>query len=425
MLPVELLRYRAAGDEVQPAYVDPASPRYLGVAEALIALAESHVDSTLGEFREAVRDFIGGATDHRLQRGLAHLLEERLRRETPDAATPGDLRRALYTLVAERGPIVPESEAVGGLTYAAAYAEVGAAHALAGEEVARWLFADHPEGQRIVDFDQVDLTPQWLLARYNLALAQGLLYRADELTVTLFPDPRPGYQRVFYGLKRHRLLYTCEGNPDLGWDLQINGLGSIHGRTHYGVRMAAFLPYVLLHPRWQLHAVTRWDGARRALHLTDESGLVSYLRPSPAFDSILERELAERFAALSTDWQLVREMGLIPLGGSSVMIPDFRAVYAPDPRVTAYFEIVGYTGEGYLERKIAKVRRAGRRDLLLAVGRHLNLDPDVAAQLPSRVFFYRDEVRPRPLLRFLEQYRATLDEATLCEELPALLPLDG
>src|SRR5262249_48882672 len=176
MLPVELLRYRAAGDEVQPAYVEPASPRYLGVAEALIALAESHVDSTLGEFREAVRDFIGGATDHRLQRGLAHLLEERVRREIPTAATPSDLRRSLYALVAERGPIVPESEAVGGLTYAAAYAEVGAAHQLAGEEVARWLFADHPEGQRIVDFDRVDLTPQWLVARYNLALAQGLLY---------------------------------------------------------------------------------------------------------------------------------------------------------------------------------------------------------------------------------------------------------
>ena len=64
----------------QPAALDPASPRYLRIADALIALAEAHVDSTLGEFREAVRDFIGGATDHRLQRGLAHLLEERLRR---------------------------------------------------------------------------------------------------------------------------------------------------------------------------------------------------------------------------------------------------------------------------------------------------------------------------------------------------------
>src|SRR5262249_24175093 len=156
--------------------------------------------------------------------------------------------------------------------------------------------------------------------------------------------------------------------------------------------MAAFLPYVLLHPRWQLHAATRWDGARRTLRLTDESGLITYLRPGPAFDSILERELAERFAALATEWQLVREMGLIPLGGSSVMIPDFRAVYAPAPRVTAFFEIVGFSGEGYLERKIGKVRRAGRRALLLAVGRHLNLDPAVAAELPSRVFFYRNEV---------------------------------
>ena len=424
MLPVELLRYRAAGDEVHPAFLDPASPRYLRIAEALIALAESHVGATLGEFREAVRDFVGGATDHRVQRGLAHLLEERLRREPPLETTPGDLRRALYSLVAERGPIVEEPEAVGGLTREVAYAEVGAAHHLAGEEVARWLFADHPDGQRIVDLDRVDLGPEWLLARYNLALAQGLLYRAHDLTVTLFPCPRPGFQRVFYGLKRHRLLYSCEGNPDLGWDLQVNGIGSVHGRTHYGLRMAAFLPYVLLHPRWQLRADTRWDGARHTLRLSDESGLVSPLRPSPAFDSILEREFAERFAALQSDWSLVREMGLVLLGANSVMIPDFRAVYRPDPRVTAYFEIVGYTGEGYLERKIAKVARAGRRDLILAVGRHLNLDPAVAAQLPGRIFYYRHEVRPRPLLRFLEEYRATLDEATLAEELPAHLAVD-
>ncbi len=424
MLPVELLRYRAAGDEVQPALVDPASPRYLGVAEALIALAESHVGSTLGELREAVRDFVGGATDHRLQRGLAHLLEERLRREPPTAAAPGELRRTLYRIVAERGPIVDEPETVGGLTREVAYEQVGTVHHLAGEEVARWLFADHPEGQRIVDFDRVELTPAWLLRRYNLALAQGLLYRAESLTVTLYPCPGPAFQRVFYGLKRHRLLYECEGNPDLGWDLQINGIGSVHGRSHYGVRMAAFLPYVLLHPRWQLRAATRWDQARRTLYLTDEQGLVSHLHPTPAYDSILERELAERFAALGSDWALVREMGLILLGANSVMIPDFRAVYEPDPRVTAYFEIVGYSGEGYLERKIAKVQRAGRRDLVLAVGQHLNLDPAVAALIPGRVFYYRDEVRPRPLLRFLEEWRAMLDEATLREELPALLPLE-
>jgi uncharacterized protein len=228
---------------------------------------------------------------------------------------------------------------------------------------------------------------------------------------------------VFYGLKRHRLLYSCEGNPDLGWDLQINGIGSVHGRTHYGLRMAAFLPYVLLHARWQLRADTRWDGARRTLRLTDEQGLVTPLRPGPAFDSILEREFAERFAALGSAWELVREMGLVLLGANSVMIPDFRAVYRPDPRVTVYFEICGYTGEGYLERKIAKVQRAGRRDLILAVGRHLNLDPAVAATLPGRIFYFRDEVRPRPLLKFLEEYRATLDEATLAEELPARLPV--
>jgi predicted nuclease of restriction endonuclease-like RecB superfamily len=134
MLPVELVRWRAAGDEVHPALLDPASPRYLGVAEAFIALAQAHVGSTLGELREAVRDRIGGATDYKVQRGLAHLLEERLKREPPAAASPGELRRALYSLVGERGPIVPEGEVLG-LTRGAAYAAVGAPHGLAGEEV--------------------------------------------------------------------------------------------------------------------------------------------------------------------------------------------------------------------------------------------------------------------------------------------------
>ena len=90
----------------------------------------------------------------------------------------------------------------------------------------------------------------------------------------------------------------------------------MHGRSHYGLRMAAFLPYVLLHPRWQLRADTRWDGARRTLRLSDDQGLVSPLRPSPAFDSILEREFAARFAALGSDWELVREMGLEALDPS-------------------------------------------------------------------------------------------------------------
>ena len=87
-------------------------------------------------------------------------------------------------------------------------------------------------------------------------------------------------------------------------------------------------------------------------------------------------------------------------------------------------EIVGYTGEGYLERKIQKVRRAGRHDLILAVGKHLNLDPAVAAALPGRIFYYRDDVRPRPLLKFLEEYRATLDEEALRAELPARLAFE-
>jgi len=98
---------------------------------------------------------------------------------------------------------------------------------------------------------------------------------------------------------------------------------SVHGRTHYGLRMAAFLPYVLLHPRWQLRAVTPLGRAPgRTLYLTDEQGLVSHLHPSPRvrLDPRARAGGALRGAG-GAPGRLVREMGLILLGANSVMIP--------------------------------------------------------------------------------------------------------
>lgn len=70
-------------------------------------------------------------------------------------------------------------------------------------------------------------------------------------------------------------------------------------------------------------------------------------------------------------WQLAREDELI-LVGDTVMIPDFSLTHRKDGR-RALLEIVGFWQPDYLRHKLAKVRQAGRRDLILLVYESANV----------------------------------------------------
>ena len=58
--------------------------------------------------------------------------------------------------------------------------------------------------------------------------------------------------------------------------------------------------------------------------------------------------------------------------GDTVMIPDFSFTHRKDGR-RALLEIVGFWHPHYLKRKLAKVREAGREDLILLVYESVNV----------------------------------------------------
>ena len=58
---------------------------------------------------------------------------------------------------------------------------------LSGGQVEEGLYADLAENHRLVSFQPP--SPQQLLNRYNVALAQAMLYRCREIEVTIGPDP--------------------------------------------------------------------------------------------------------------------------------------------------------------------------------------------------------------------------------------------
>ena len=118
-------------------------------------------------------------------------------------------------------------------------------------------------------------------------------------------------------------------------------------------------------------------GAARPLHYTldDRTELRTHFQSSGRYDSRLEADLAAEFEAkyggAERKWELAREDEVIVVG-DTVMIPDFSFTHRKDRR-RALLEIVGYWHPDYLRRKLEKVRRAGRRDLILLVYESANV----------------------------------------------------
>jgi predicted nuclease of restriction endonuclease-like RecB superfamily len=85
-------------------------------------------------------------------------------------------------------------------------------------------------------------------------------------------------------------------------------------------------------------------------------------------------------------WCLTREDEVLLLG-DSVMIPDLAFTHKEDGR-RALVEIVGFWHPEYLRRKLAKVRAAGRDDLILLVYEGVNLADDKLQDVPGEVLYF-------------------------------------
>ena len=181
--------------------------------------------------------------------------------------------------------------------------------------------------------------PEALLHRYNLAQAQGVLYRAEQVVLTAHRNDPGEYKLLFRYLKLFGLMSLHRGRP--------------RPRLHHHHRRPRE-PVRLEHP---LRLITRQDAPRapprdalehgrrtqaqgplrrdeHALALcTLESGcgLVSHYPPGKTYDSMVEKSFAERWQKTDTEWKLEREVDLVTIPGS-VMVPDFRLVH-PDGQV--------------------------------------------------------------------------------------------
>ena len=401
MLTSDLLQTRNHGPYIYPRYIKTEAPRAQALAEQLIAIFGDHQGKTRRELSDALNQYAQDSTDYRIQRGLAKLLrDDRCEFSERSVAPPAEVRERVFGLARENHPVVLQPDMIHPVSRNDILAEVASEYKTDVEQLAWAVYADLPDNHILTRFDSPQ--PEWLLERYNVALAQALLYRCIRMKLSVLRNIPSRYKQLFKFVKFYQLMHTIQGDLDSGYEIVLDGPVSLFRLSQkYGLKLAVFLPALLLCTRWKMEAeIVAADGERRFFPLDESAGLHSHYRDSTVYDSLLERTFAERFGQIESGWEIEREVAIINLK-DTVFIPDFAFRHA-DGR-TALLEIVGFWRPDYLKRKLMKLKRSGRTDMVVAVSADLNVGEEDFKDVPGSVFFFKRRINPQEVLARLEQ----------------------
>jgi len=395
MLTLDLLRHRVEGDSVTPVYLTTTGGRkYLDIAETLVGIFGSCAGRTVGELEEEVEDAFGGGTDYKVYRGLAKMMSDYVETEPPADVDAGELRRTVFTLAAQSGPLVRRPDLLFEKTASDRAAEIAGEIGIEPDKLGPALYADLKANQVMTRLDR-SVTPIELIERYNTALAQAMLYRATRMII----DVSDSYRTVFKYIKLARLMHTIKPREQ-GYRIEIDGPLSLFSNVErYGISMAKLLPAVLKCGEWRLAAKVNVGEGQKLFRLSPRTGLKSHYRDEPAFDSSPEEAFYTKFRRnTKSKWTIEREGSILDLK-ETVLIPDFKFTHAKDGRV-AHLEIVGFWTPEYLAKKLDKLSRVEECNVVVAVPDALNCSDDLFS---GPVVHYKQRLMIKDVLPAIEE----------------------
>jgi len=411
MLRSEHVMARLNRGKLVPHRLSPEDGRVVAVAGELCELYAGHVGSTRSSLERELalmEEDLGPGLDprrgFRIVRALAKLLEERASWIAPTEADPYTLRTRIFELAAAL-PEPPAEEA--GLldvpTRADVLSRVAAESGV--EDPASSMYADRQGAQLLGEFDGPP--PEDLVRRYNVAQVQGVLYSARDLVVDL--GESADARLVFHYVKLLGLVYDLEPVAH-GYRLRLDGPLSIFGGTRkYGLRLAKFLPGLLLTSPWKLSASVEWKSRETVLELDSETaGLEGhYLGPKE------EREADDVRGAFVKAWERAKDTGGWNLqnGGDVLPFPEKKAALVPDFTLrhadtgeVVQLEILGFWSERNLVERVALLREAEERGhrVLVAASERLGASQEaLAGAVEGGVIPFKDRLSAKAVLSAL------------------------
>ncbi|KYH24238.1 hypothetical protein HAPAU_37090 [Halalkalicoccus paucihalophilus] len=436
--------------------IDPDDQRYRKTARELIVLFEAHLDEPQGDLEDAIDELTVADTDYKIVQGLAKLLKDECEFEIVVPVEPREIRRQLFERANAQYPIVRQPTLGEDTQKLEVYSGVADSLGISLEECYRGMYADLEDNKRLVrtgtrtaeqyasdgetgissststtaltgssteEYEKTDLTIDWLLTRYNLALAQAVLYDATEMQIRVWDHFGTVFSYVkLFGLMHRIYPIDADGervrdtNQAAGYEAVLDGPASLFSQSQkYGIRMANFLPALPLCDRWEMTAEILVDdtvGETRQFTLDHTEGLNSHYSAGNHFDSDVERTLAQKWERATTEWKLVREDDVFDLG-AEVMIPDF-AIEHPDGR-RAILEVVGFWTPEYLESKLEKIRQVDADNFVLAVSERLDCSSEEFGSAADRVLWFKTGIHVYDVVELAETYASQSDPAATTE----------
>ncbi|MCO5165015.1 MAG: DUF790 family protein [Planctomycetes bacterium] len=401
MLTADLLRATVRGGHVRPRWLPTAGPAGEAArarAAELIAAFEAHVGRRRGALDEAVDLLVAGRPDPKLDRGLVKLLEDRATFVGLAPEEAGARRAAVFAAAAA-------ARRAGAFDRGAVLADVAARLETTAAALDDALYGDLREAEALEALEPV--TPDELVERYNLSLAQAVLLRALSLRVTVERADPPRLRQLLRHVKFHGLLQAARREGD-AVHLELDGPLSIFSATpRYGVKMAGFLPALLLCEAWRLEAQVQLGHGRhrRRFVLDPSAGLRTRARDAGAWLPELVEAFERRFAEVAPAWEVDRQVPLLNLGGE-VVVPDFRFRHRASG-FEAWLEVLGYWRRGAVDRRLAALRAHGAPRLVLALDPGLKVGPEQLRGLEGPVVTFREVPDARKVRRLLEAMHAS------------------
>jgi len=411
MLPSELLITRTRKDRIYPAFLE-LNAEQLELAQELIDVYRTFVNRKKSELADILENLERGMEFKRV-RGLRTLLERRCTVASQCSIDPAMARRAVFE-AASHEKVTNQRERADVIANVAENLNVSAG------ELEQSLWADQESEIILESFEP--LSPEELLKKYNLSLAQTLLFKSTGMTLTVMGKA----PKLFRAIKYFGLMYL----PEDGNKIRIEGSSSLLKLSErYGTALAKLLPSVVRSESWTLDAeiVIRRENTPRIYHFIMDSRDKALLmsaepetEPAPTtFDSSVEQKFYAEFVALPTakNWELIREPDVL-VTKRGVFIPDFKFRHK-ELELETYFEIVGFWTETYLKKKLAKLRSLPFT-MLVAINKNLacfNAEP-FGFELDQPLILYSKKVPVGDVVRYLttiEQEAVTKQVAQLRE----------
>lgn len=390
MLTSDLLRYSIDEKYIKPRYLTRRyADFYLALANDLLTIYQKHVGKSRGELEDVLADYQSDWAGYKIVRGLAKMLDGCAEYKPEQEIDYESARKSFFTAVEPFRPVVRHADLVHQNTRESVLEKIKARIG----PLPGLLYGDLPENQKLTTLNKLPAADE-LIRRYNLALAQGLLYRCTCLHVWLWDS----YKTVFHFLKLAGLMHRIQKKNDHFY-IQIDGPLALFRKTFkYGTNLARFLPGLLLANRWDMSAEISTEKGVRWFRLNQNSGLVSYYKSADPFDSSIEAAFYAGFIKQKTDWIIQREADIVDLG-DTVFIPDFTFRH-PDGR-SVNFEIVGFWTPEYLTKKLDKLARANGREMIVAVNEKLNCAKE---NFSGPVIFYKTRVKVAKVIEILARF---------------------